>query len=371
MKQPYSLFPRTLGKGKKVFYYWYYDDAGRRRKASTGKSTKTAALHEVQKRIDAGKLGESRGVPTFGEYATNWWIPGECPYMQARRGSISRAHAETQRSYLVHHILPYFKAWRLDAIRPLEVEKWINELQETALSASSINHCLVTFKKMMNEAERLELVTRNPARHVMRIPEQRKPRTLLSITEARDLFDGFEKYWNGHLYHYTINLVAASTGMRLGEILGLFADNVFDTHIHVCQAWSRKDGLKDTKTGDIRDVPLPAKTSAYLSRIIGFSRGRFIFSLEGEVPYSNKAVNQFFHQALENLGIPYATQQKRGLTFHAWRHWFNSALRSRHIPDSKLRLVLGHRTPAMTERYTSFRIEDYEDIHEVQKEIFK
>ena len=81
-------------------------------------------------------------------------------------------------------------------------------------------------------------------------------------------------------------------------------------------------------------------------------------------------MNQYYHLALERFGIPLVEQKDRGLTFHSWRHWFNSALRANAVTDGKIRMVLGHRTPAMTERYTSFKLEDYQDISTVQKRLF-
>jgi integrase len=42
----------------------------------------------------------------------------------------------------------------------------------------------------------------------------------------------------------TINLLAASTGMRMGEIQALQVGNIFDNHVHVEYSWARKYGLK-------------------------------------------------------------------------------------------------------------------------------
>jgi len=61
------------------------------------------------------------------------------------------------------------------------------------------------------------------------------------------------------------------------------------------------------------------------------------------------------------LGCP-TLPASRGLTFHAWRHFFNTMMRAGGVPDAKVKAVTGHKTSAMMDHYTSFRREDYADI---------
>jgi len=75
------------------------------------------------------------------------------------------------------------------------------------------------------------------------------------------------------------------------------------------------------------------------------------------------------YKALEKIGIGEEERQKRNITFHSWRHFFNSTMRSR-VPDSKLKLLTGHRSQEMTERYTHFNVKDYQDVKMIQEQIF-
>lgn len=136
-RQDYSLFKRTLPSGRSIYYYWTYDNDGKRIARSTGKETKTAAHAEVNKLITKNRLATPT-APVFSDYAEKWWVWDECPYIRAKRGSVSHQYADVQRSYLTNHILPYFKGYHLDAIRPLEIERWMRCKAKRSLSAPSI-----------------------------------------------------------------------------------------------------------------------------------------------------------------------------------------------------------------------------------------
>ena len=173
MKQDYTLFSRTLPSGKKVVYYQYYDSAGKRQKKSTGQTTPPRARNWLNGKIKRGELMPI-GQIRFGEWAKNWWVWGKCDYIRSRRGEVGHSHADIQRSYLTKHILPYFEKMLLSDIGPRDVEAWVNKMLKEGKPDSMVNHCLRTMNVMFNEAERLELILRNPARTVRRLPEKKR-----------------------------------------------------------------------------------------------------------------------------------------------------------------------------------------------------
>ena len=73
--------------------------------------------------------------------------------------------------------------------------------------------------------------------------------------------------------------------------------------------------------------------------------------------------------AFERIGISPEERKNRNITFHSWRHFFNTYFRGR-IHDSKLQNLTGHRTDTMTDHYTHFSIEDFRDVMEIQEEYF-
>jgi len=73
------------------------------------------------------------------------------------------------------------------------------------------------------------------------------------------------------------------------------------------------------------------------------------------------------YHALDKIKINTAERKKRNITFHSWRHFFNTLLRSKGIPDSITQKLTGHKTLEMTDRYTKFSLEDYKDVHDIQE----
>jgi len=370
MKQDYTLFTRTLPTGKKVVYYQYYDENGKRQKRSTGQRTKPAARNWLNKKIERGELKPTASI-LFGAWAATWWVWDKCAYIKSRRGAVGRTHADIQRIYLTTHILPFFEKMRLAEIGPSDVERWVSKLLKDGKTASMVNHCLRTLNVMMNEAERLELIHRNPARTVRRLQEERRQKGILTLEEAGDLFadENYAKYWNGNIVHYTINLTAASTGLRMGELQAIRVENVHDAYLHITHAWTRKYGLVESSRtkNHARFVPLPERTYSRIRELCDHCGEGFIFRFLEDTPVAYGTIQQFYKEALKRAKIDHAG---RHITFHSWRHFFNTAMRAEKVPDAILRAVTGHRTEQMTEQYTSFQLEHYADVINAQKKLF-
>lgn len=100
--------------------------------------------------------------------------------------------------------------------------------------------------------------------------------------------------------------------------------------------------------------------------------GKYIFSfLNGEKPISANSLNKALHLALRKIGIGDGEQERRNLSFHGWRHFFNTTMRANNINDGKLQKLTGHKSQQMTEHYTHFKAEDFKDVEKVQTKIIQ
>ena len=99
-------------------------------------------------------------------------------------------------------------------------------------------------------------------------------------------------------------------------------------------------------------------------------RARKNFGVSGQSPVDHKSAADALYRALVRIGIGEGERRERGLTFHGWRHWFNSHMRAGGVPDAKLRRATGHRTAVMTEHYTHFALEQLSDVAAAQEELF-
>lgn len=345
---------------------------------SSGETSKLAAEAWAIDQLNRGLITTNERL-LFAEFAKSWWVWGECKYLEgklARGKSISRSYADAQRSYLVHHILPAFKDRRLTSIQTADIEEWLLQLRkDSSLSPTTINHCLVTLKIMFKEAHRIGILPKNPAAKVEPLKESPKQKTILSREEVRALFtgDALNTVWGRDLPFYTMNLLAATTGMRMGEVQALQVQDVHPEFVSVVHSWDRKYGLKDPKRNSKREIPIPTITANYLEATIRYLRHDkpedLVFSLNGRIPFGNRTILEGFRRALERIGITPEKRAARNLTFHGWRHWFNSMLREK-IPDYKLQRLTGHRTIEMTEHYTHVRLEDFQDVRNLQDQFF-
>ena len=385
--KPYNLYKRPTKKpGNFIYYCQFYDEAGNRMTAmSTGQTSKAAAETWAVEQIKRGLITTQRNI-TFGQYAQDWWIWGKCSYIQGRltRGTnLSRSYADSMRTYLTQHILPYFENKKLQKITAKMIEEWLMKLREKSgktgdpLSHTTVNHNLTCFKIMLKEAVRLEYLYRSPAEGIKQLRERPKEKSILTIDEVKELLleDNINRVWNGDLIHFTLNLLAASTGMRMGEIQGLMRQYVCKNHIGVYFTWDRKYGLKKgPKWSSERQIPIPSKTFTYLDELMSFSPFKdpedlVFFGKDRNIPVHDRVILDRLYKAFENIGISPAQQKRRNVTFHSWRYLYNSLMRGK-IHDSKLRRLTGHKTLEMTEHYTTFNLEDYQDVLRIQEQYF-
>jgi integrase len=150
--------------------------------------------------------------------------------------------------------------------------------------------------------------------------------------------------------------------MRLSEIRALQHSDIRDGYIHVEHSVDLHGELKSTKTGDKRDLPLPASLMDALKKLSKLSGDSDrIFSVAG-VPLGPNAIRDSLYRALAAKGIKEEERAKRNITFHSWRHFLNSQLLSNGVNETKTRKITGHSTAEMTKRYAHFLVNDFADV---------
>jgi integrase len=53
------------------------------------------------------------------------------------------------------------------------------------------------------------------------------------------------------------------------------------------------------------------------------------------------------------------------MTFHTWRHFFNTMLRTSGITDAKVQAIVGHTNLKMTDHSTQFNVTEFTDVKNV------
>ena len=184
------------------------------------------------------------------------------------------------------------------------------------------------------------------------------------------MFDeaNLKSVWNDNMLHYTLNLLASKTGLRLGEVQALRKENIFEDHLLINHGYVEQFGLQDTKNHKSRIVPIQKEVYEKLfSLSLVQSEGEYIFSsTKGKNPIIRAEINRYLKRALENIGISKEEQKARFITFHSWRHFANSNLINSGIPKSIVQSVIGHvNDDAMTEHYTHVSLDDAKKVLDV------
>jgi integrase len=359
--------------GNIVFYYQTYDERGKRTvPRSTGKGTRTEAVRECNRLLLEGALIPRQRTPTFEEYARGWWDSGTCKYCQwkAGREPLTVTTIRTNRRCMEQRVLPKWGKYRLDEITRYGIESWMVELTEEGYKNSYVNNLFFTLRIMLGEAVRRNILKANPAEHIRKLGRNSRKIAILKMEEVRKLFPGrWEDVWKDRIV-YMANKLAAFTGMRLGEVVGLKGECVFPDYVAVKGQYNAQGEYTKTKTKAERDIPITVGIYRDLKGLIGLNGKGYVFSEDGgESPVSRSAVYGGLCGALEKIGINHDERIKRGLSFHAWRHFLITFLRMSDISDKKAKEVAGHRSGFINDQYTHLDSREFEDVREAQKNL--
>jgi integrase len=188
-----------------------YLENGNPKRISQSFPTKAAAqdwLLEQQNKLKSGTLAISK--LTVAEFAAEWLA-------LAKR----RCRANTYNSYYAitrDLITPFLGEHVLTALAPIHISRWIMQLQEK--TTPYLVHKAHTYLSMiLEEATRLELIARNPAKRSRPPKPRRRDLTRWSPAEAAAALLWLAESNLETLYYYVC--LGLATGMRKEELLGL------------------------------------------------------------------------------------------------------------------------------------------------------
>jgi integrase len=223
---------------------------------------------------------------------------------------------------------------------------------------------------MMNWAVARKILLSNPTGDIKALANDRKGLRIITSDEFKALFvRDWRGAWGGDRIACTANKLAALTGMRVSEVLGLRGEFVFDTHILVCAQYD-KYGYRETKTKEKHNIPLAPAMVAELRELMAANGNGFLFSEDGGAkPVHRQHLYRGLLKALENIGMTKNEIKERGINVHAWRHFCNTELQRAGLTVQKVQAVTGHKSVGMTEHYTHFDPMDFGEVPKVQERL--
>lgn len=311
------LRPKDLTLVRKSWCAYLGWDAGKKRKIrlyAPAKLTRAEAFQRLQPKILAYLQGRLPAMIRFEGYAHKWLATTTC------MGSTKANYV----SQLKLHILPALGQKLLKDLTATDLRQYLIEKQaeKDPLSAKSINDHLVLIRMILKAAYEDELIHRNPAAQVKKLPQMKAKVEAFTEAEVREILKVARERFPR--YHAPI-LHAFATGERAGEIWAHRWEDLGEARIRVERA-VRQGKVGNTKDHERRDVDLPedlkaaiASASAFHSRL----RGPWIYTAEGggQVCHDNFA-KRVWQPLLKAAEV-------RALNFHCCRHTFAS-LHLRH-----------------------------------------
>lgn len=184
-------------------------------------------------------------------------------------------------------------------------------------------------------------ISENPARKITRNKESAGCERFLSREERTALLAAAKhSEWTG--LHLAI-LMAISTGARRRELMGLTWQDI--------DLAKREARLSETKNADPRGLPLiPQVVEALRSTVRRIDTQLIFFDPEKPARSMYERLGRYFKKAIAESGI-------KPLRWHDLRHSCASFLIDADVPDITIAAILGHKSLAMTKRYSHLRDE--------------
>jgi integrase len=312
-----------------------FNDGGKRvRITQTIRGTRKdaeRALTKMLRDVDTGTIAMSGATP-FGTYLTERWLP----HMRSRVGTEAWERYE---SLVRVHVVPRCGRVKLGKLRPHHLQATLDAMLTDGAAAASVVKAHRTMAGALSQAVRWQLLATNPAAGVSP-PTVRKPKLRIpTAVEMRKLVDAAADT------DYALPvLLAATTGMRRGEIVSLRWADVDEDVLYVVDA--------KTDTGR-RTIHLPASTVTALKhhrkdqaaqRLLcgpAWQDTDLVVDRGDGGPVNPDSLSHAFADIAEDVGLP-------DVRLHDLRHGFATALLKAGVNVKVVSEALGHSRSSFT-----------------------
>ena len=279
--------------------------------------------------INEGKY-RPEATMTFGQFLKKCWEPAVVPHLKAT--SVRYYGKQIER-----HLLPTFGEWRLKDITKEEVQRFLGQKRKQGLSGSSVHGIRTALGKVLQAAVDWNYLEGNSARGIRlgdRTPVQE--RAYLLRDQLALLLNSLSDPCR------TLAVIAALTGLRIGELLALRWKHVDFTHdaIRVREAvYEGQFGSPKTKSSR-RDVPMSQPVRKALLAQRGVSAGTdgetLVFACRNGSPLNPKnLLRRVLQPTCRELGLPV-------VGWHSFRHTHATLLGEVGESLRTAQAILGH-----------------------------
>ncbi len=226
-----------------------FQSGSRLSKDFRSKSEALTWIRTIQSQIDHGYLIRGSNI-TLNEYMNAW--------LENRRLALREKTAYQYSSILKNHILPVFGETRLRDLKLAEIENHYSRLIENGKGPRTVHIVHNILHASMEKAVKHGLIVRNPA-HGATLPSYpRDEMRVLDPTQISRFLDAARPSQYYALYH-----LAITTGMRLGELLGLKWSDL-DWKSGIIQVKRQKQDVPGQRSNLVEPKTRSGRRSIYL-----------------------------------------------------------------------------------------------------------
>lgn len=316
---------RVAGKRKRVRRTFH----GRKRDAEKEKD-------RLMQQLGVGVSLDADGIST-GDYLKQW--------LEGRKPNLAQSTYESYNIHIEKHIIPILGHIPLAKLHPVAIDEFKAQKldpEKSGLAPRTVDAILTTLNQALKRAVKLRLLPYNPVAAVERPKYDNKKIQVLEIDELRYLLNAVQTH-----PQYPLFYLAAYTGMRRGELLGLTWEHVdLDSgDVTICQQWAytKKDGLHMgplKSEAAYRTIAISEDVVAVLKRTE--RKTPYLFpSPETGLPYHPHNTTKEFKRVAKRAGF-------ETLRLHDLRHTHASHLLAAGVPLSEVQARLGHSLPSTT-----------------------
>jgi integrase len=331
-------------------YRWYEtgtDGNSKYRKAIVGTvatlANQTSALKAAQAlRIDANhEAPRTEGGPkTVAELIAHYRLKELAGDNQGRKAFSTRAAYEC---YLNAWVLPRWGTYRIDQVKPVAVEAWLDGIKRANGTKAKIRNLM---SAVFQHAMRYEWMNRNPIQLVRQSAKREKVPDVLELGELQLLLTKLD------VRERTLVLLDAATGLRVSELLALrWSDVDFENlELSVTRSiWHQIVG--DCKTeASAKPVPL----DSYMAEDLLRWRRKSPYAMDDDWVFASPAKKGKQPYWPDNLMKRYVkpVALKAGINknigWHTFRHSFGTLLKANGEDVKTVQELLRHANSRIT-----------------------
>jgi len=273
-----------------------------------------------------------RAIPTFEQFCVNEYLP----VAKAKKRSF-----KDDTSKLRLYIYPFFGSMLITEIGRRDIEAFLQTLIDRSLSKASVNRYRSLISVIFSMALEHEIIEKNPCRFVTKYPEDNLQTRFLS-NEELGRFVAVLQDTNPETREQNSAVVA---GITLLLLTGVRREEAFSArweHFSFDQKiWFLPH--THTKAKKSRNVHLSDDVCALLQGLPNFGSQGDVF-VNPKTGVRVKDPRRAFLRILKRAGI-------ENFKIHSIRHTFASLAVSQNVSLFIVQGLLGHSSPAMTQRY--------------------